>query len=212
MSTPAWIFGYGSLLWRPDIEYRQSVRARLPGYGRRFWQGSHDHRGTPEEPGRVVTLIEQPREECVGMAYLVEAEILAATFENLDYREKNGYERLDVRLHLDDRQTITAHTYIAPVNNFAYLGPASADEIAAQIHASHGPSGANRDYLLELAQALRESFHSMIRPENAWRVTNTPNGLRWESAEGIVSKQPAKSGWQRFRSWWLSLMPLASQL
>ncbi len=155
MNDAAWIFGYGSLIWRPDIEFRERVRARLPGYSRRFWQGSHDHRGTPDSPGRVVTLIEHAEQDCVGMAYLVDAHVLEETFENLDYREKNGYERLDVSLHLDDRQTITAHTYIAPVNNFAYLGPASTAEIAAQIHASHGPSGANRDYLLELAQALR---------------------------------------------------------
>ena len=153
--SSAWIFGYGSLIWRPDIEYQRSVRAALPGYSRRFWQGSHDHRGTPEQPGRVVTLIEQPDATCTGMAYLVDAELLEETFTNLDYREKNGYERLDIQLQLDDNATIAAHTYIAPTGNFAYLGPAPMSDIARQIHQCHGPSGANRDYLLQLAAALR---------------------------------------------------------
>ncbi len=46
--------------------------------------------------------------------------------------------------------------YLAGADNAAYLGPASEAEIARQIAASHGPSGPNRDYLLNLAQALRE--------------------------------------------------------
>ena len=155
MSQAAWIFGYGSLIWRPDIPYQHSIQATLPGYSRRFWQGSHDHRGTPDQPGRVVTLIEAPEDECTGIAYLVEADVLEQTFENLDYREKNGYERVDIQLITREGAQINAHTYIANEGNFAYLGPASPIEIAQQINVSHGPSGANREYLLALAEALR---------------------------------------------------------
>ncbi|MEM7097449.1 MAG: gamma-glutamylcyclotransferase [Pseudomonadota bacterium] len=151
----AWIFGYGSLIWRPDIEYKAKSLATLSGYARRFWQGSHDHRGTPDAPGRVVTLIEDKTTQCVGMAYLVESHVLQQTYDNLDYREKNGYERFDVSLTLDSGAMVNALTYIAPPGNFAYLGDAPIHEIAKQIHISHGPSGANKDYLLELAQALR---------------------------------------------------------
>ena len=156
MSNDIWIFGYGSLIWRPDIEFQKKSIATLNGYVRRFWQGSHDHRGTPEAPGRVVTLIEQPNAQCIGMAYLVDPALIQATYENLDYREKNGYERYDVKLTLENGDAVPALTYIAPPGNFAYLGDAPIRDIAQQITVSHGPSGANKDYLLELAQILRQ--------------------------------------------------------
>lgn len=128
--------------------------AELPDYSRRFWQGSHDHRGTPEQPGRVVTLIEEPGARCKGMAYLIDTEVVQEVFEHLDYREKNGYERFDVTLSFADGEH-PGLVYIAPPGNFAYLGDAPIDQIARQIASSTGPSGRNSDYLLELARALR---------------------------------------------------------
>ena len=94
-----WLFGYGSLIWRPDISYVERRPARLHGWERRFWQGSHDHRGVPHRPGRVVTLVEEIAGHCDGVAYLVDAEEVEAIFATLDHREKNGYRRIDVDLH-----------------------------------------------------------------------------------------------------------------
>jgi glutathione-specific gamma-glutamylcyclotransferase len=151
-----WVFGYGSLIWRPDFNYVEAMPARLPGYVRRFWQGSHDHRGLPERPGRVVTLVPAEQEHCIGMAYLLEAAVVEYTFEQLDHREKNGYDRVVTDLYLHDGRQVQGLVYIAPVNNFAYLGEANLHDIAHQILHSQGPSGRNIDYLLELAEALRK--------------------------------------------------------
>ena len=88
-----WLFGYGSLIWRPDFPYVLRQPALLHGWTRRFWQGSHDHRGLPHAPGRVVTLIEAAEQACVGMAYALDTAVYEDVVAHLDVREKNGYAR-----------------------------------------------------------------------------------------------------------------------
>lgn len=150
-----WVFGYGSLIWRPDFPYLASSVATIDGWTRRFWQGSHDHRGVPEAPGRVVTLISEPDSQCGGVAYQIEAARADDVFAQLDYREKNGYERLDIDCRLRNGNTVNCVTYIAGPANEAFLGEAPLSDIAQQISVSHGPSGSNADYLRLLADALR---------------------------------------------------------
>ncbi len=150
-----WLFGYGSLIYKADFPYLQKSPASIAGWARRFWQGSHDHRGTPEAPGRVATLIPQDGAVCHGMAYLVTPE----EFAHLDHREKNGYLRLAVEIDFGDGDSVEGLVYIAAEDNAAFLGAASEEEIARHIAAAAGPSGPNRDYLLHLAIALREMGH-----------------------------------------------------
>ena len=146
-----WLFGYGSLIWRPDIDYVERRPAQIHGWTRRFWQGSHDHRGVQSDPGRVVTLVDAPGERCHGRAFLVEPDV----FEHLDHREINGYERHRVDIYFDQGQA-SGVVYHAAENNVAYLGDASLDEMVAQIKRCAGRSGRNVDYVLELAGSLRE--------------------------------------------------------
>jgi cation transport regulator ChaC len=152
---PSWVFGYGSLIWKQDFPYLESRPGRIAGWARRFWQGSHDHRGRHDDPGRVVTLVAAPGEHCHGRAFLVEPEV----FSHLDYREKNGYERIAVEIAFESGMA-EGTVYRAPVNNAAYLGPAPLDAMAEQINRCRGPSGSNRDYVLRLAEALRRMGYS----------------------------------------------------
>jgi len=151
---PLWIFGYGSLIWRPDFVWAERRTARVTDRARRFWQGSHDHRGVPGAPGRVVTLVPEPGGRCEGMAWRIADERAEETLARLDHREKDGYVRERLVLHLDDGRRVTATTWVASPLNPSWLGPAPLDELAATIRSSAGPSGTNADYVLSLADGL----------------------------------------------------------
>ena len=154
-----WIFGYGSLIWRPDFPHSQSIPARLPGYARRFWQGSPDHRGYPDKPGRVVTLTPMAGEECTGMIFGIEDHQVDEIIAMLDIRESGGYSRTTAPVVTDDGRTIEATVYVGLPENPSYLGPDDVEAMARQIAMSHGPSGRNIDYLLELHAALARMGH-----------------------------------------------------
>ena len=151
-----WIFGYGSLIWRPGFSFIETRVACLYGYQRRFWQGSTDHRGFPGAPGRVVTLLPgDAKDRCWGVAYRLQPEQMADVLNMLDYREKGGYVQSEQPLIDRAGRSFHALVYIATAQNPDYLGPAPLEDIAQQINRAVGPSGSNRDYLLNLAEALR---------------------------------------------------------
>ena len=166
MDDGVWIFGYGSLVWRPDFAYAASRPALIDGWARRFWQGSTDHRGLPGAPGRVVTLIEAPGAVCWGMAYRIAGGDRDSVLATLDYREKGGYRLAEVSIRFaaaadgpaprhSGSDRADGLVYLATAENPNYLGPAELADIAAQVRASRGPSGHNVEYVLRLAGALR---------------------------------------------------------
>jgi len=153
VENSTWVFGYGSLIYKVDFPYIESEPASIAGWARRFWQGSHDHRGTPEAPGRVVTLTASPDTVCQGIAYRITHDV----FDHLDHREKNGYERMQTLITLrDSKRAVDGVTYYAGADNMAFLGPQANSTLAQHIARAEGPSGRNIDYALELAAALRD--------------------------------------------------------
>jgi len=152
-----WIFGYGSLLWRPDFPHAERRAAFVRGWARRLWQGSPDHRGVPAAPGRVATLVPRSEAQCWGIAYRVDDDAWNEALEILDARESGGFERqlLDVRFAAPSDAPICALTYVAGEGNPNFLGPAPLSAIAGQVREACGRSGSNADYVLQLAAYLR---------------------------------------------------------
>jgi cation transport regulator ChaC len=91
------------------------------------------------------------------MGYRVDDADVARVLDELDFREQAGYQRHVETLWLDggdDR--VEALVYVAAEGNLNFLGPAPVEQIAAEARDSVGPSGSNREYILRLADALRE--------------------------------------------------------
>lgn len=156
--TERWVFGYGSLVWRPAFDHIERIPGFVRGFARRLWQGSPDHRGVPNAPGRVVTLVPEADAICWGMGYRVEPEAWEEVLQILDERESGGFERLSLELDFgtSGRPPAQALVYVAPSGNPNFLGPAALDEMASQILRAEGASGSNAEYVLRLASALRE--------------------------------------------------------
>ncbi len=157
MTEGHWIFGYGSLVWRPDFPFAECREAAIEGWARRFWQGSTDHRGVPGAPGRVVTLVAEPGARCAGTAYRVDAAVIEGVIETLEHREKGGYRREEIEIVLTDgvASRVAGMSYIATPGNPNSLGRAPLPAIASQVLKSVGPSGHNVEYVTRLAEALR---------------------------------------------------------
>jgi cation transport protein ChaC len=140
---PLWVFGYGSLCWRIDDEYEELLTARVHGWRRRMAQKSCDHRGTPEAPGVVATMMPEsewralgltPEEEgeeveaevtTHGVVYRVPAARAAEVLDRLDFREKGGYTRAIVDAHVLDGtgRVLRALVYTANSANPNFMPP-----------------------------------------------------------------------------------------
>ncbi|XP_048557649.1 gamma-glutamylcyclotransferase 2-3 [Triticum urartu] len=159
-----WVFGYGSLVWNPGFAYDARLVGFVRDYRRVFYQGSTDHRGTPEFPGRTVTLEHQPGSTCWGVAYKISREQDKQTaLEYLEVREKQYDEKVYLDLYTDSSLKIPAvqdmMVYLATTNKEAnqnYLGPAPLEEMAKQIYLAKGPTGPNTEYLFKLEDALNK--------------------------------------------------------
>jgi len=80
-----WVFGYGSLIWRPEFAYDRRLPARVFGYHRRLCLRSVLYRGTPEYPGLVAGL--DRGGSCAGVAYRLHKESAPRELERLWERE-----------------------------------------------------------------------------------------------------------------------------
>ncbi|XGW06496.1 hypothetical protein V3C99_016643 [Haemonchus contortus] len=153
-----WIFGYGSLLWNPNFAFVQQVPGVVKGYARRFWQKSPDHRGTPEKPGRTVTLVPDEKFVCWGIAFKVAEENVVATRKYLDFREKAGYSLKKVTFIPDDAsiKPFDVEAYMSYGDEEHHTGPSELEDICQTIVQCDGPSGSNVEYALLLAITLHK--------------------------------------------------------
>ena len=151
-----WVFGYGSLMWRPGFAFEEQVQARLIGAHRALCVYSFDHRGTAEHPGLVLGL--DRGGACRGIAFRVAATRRDETVAYLRAREQttNVYHEVtrSVWLRDDPRYRVTALTYIVNRGHVQYAGRLGLQDQLRYVRQGHGRSGNNRDYVLSTVAAI----------------------------------------------------------
>jgi cation transport protein ChaC len=175
-----WVFGYGSLMWRPGFDFEERVSARLVGEHRALCVYSFVHRGTPEKPGLVLGL--DRGGACRGIAFRVAAKNRAATVTYLREREQvtSVYREVmrSVWLENDARQRVSALAYVVDRGHVQYAGRLSLAEQHRHVLQGHGHSGANRDYVISTVKAIEaEGFRDTQLHQLATMLHNEGHSL-----------------------------------
>ena len=151
-----WVFGYGSLMWRPGFDFEEALPAHLEGERRAFCVQSYVYRGTPEHPGLVLGL--DRGGSCRGMAFRVGPDARESVLAYLRERElvTNSYLEVErsIRLERPAREYVRAVTYVVDRDHPQYAGDLSREAVLAQVRDSVGKAGSNRDYVLATAAHL----------------------------------------------------------
>ncbi|MDE2330412.1 MAG: gamma-glutamylcyclotransferase [Bradyrhizobium sp.] len=151
-----WVFGYGSLMWRPGFEFVERVPARLIGEHRALCVYSFVHRGTPEKPGLVLGL--DRGGACRGVAFRVAGKLRVDAVNYLREREQvtSVYREVSrsVWLENEPRRRVSALTYVVDRGHVQYAGRLSFAEQLRYVRQGHGQSGNNRDYVLSTVGAI----------------------------------------------------------
>ena len=151
-----WVFGYGSLIWRPGFAYVERCPARLHGAHRALCVYSWVHRGTPERPGLVLGL--DRGGTCRGVAFRVAAEERDGVVAYLREREQVTSVYLErVRpIHLKGGRRAAALTYLVDRNHAQYAGSLDPQTELAIVAGAEGGSGPNAEYVLNTVQHLAQ--------------------------------------------------------
>ena len=153
-----WVFGYGSLMWRPGFPFVEMQAARVAGFRRDMCFLSIHYRGTAETPGLVCGLMEDPGAICQGRAFRIAPESVATVVAYLDDREliTSIYQPRDLTAVLADGAVVAARTYVADTLHAQFVGQWTDPEKAAAIAAGRGSEGRSLDYLASLVGHLDE--------------------------------------------------------
>ncbi len=168
-----WVFGYGSLIWRPGFPHKEARPAMLHGFHRRFCVYSHRYRGTPDCPGLVLGLTRGG--SCRGLAYKVPEAEGEAVMDYLYEREMvlGVYDPTWLKLRLDTGETIRAAGFVVDPSHQQYAGRLSYDEMAQLILQGEGKGGTCLEYLRNTVQHLEaldmhdHALHRLLREVEA---------------------------------------------
>ena len=156
-TSDIWVFGYGSLIFNPVMDYVERARGRIYGHHRRFCLWTRLGRGSPDCPGLVLAL--DRGGSCTGIAYRLNPDVAIAELDLLWRREMVtlAYRASWLTFHPDghnDGAGKRAISFVSRPERENFAGPMTLDEEADVIASASGFIGPCRDYLFDTVKAL----------------------------------------------------------
>jgi len=202
-----WVFGYGSLIWKPGFPFLEQRRARLVGFHRALCVFSVHYRGTSRQPGLVFGLAAGGF--CEGMVFRIAAGQVRATTDYLRDREQvTGVYKAERRLvelaHPGTERgglgEVRALAFIANPYHPQYAGALPMEMQVRIVRAAHGVSGPNAEYVRNTARHLAElgirDRDLALVAARLGRVTSRPAYPR-DLVQGLPPQRALCSGYQR---------------
>lgn len=151
-----WVYGYGSLIWRPEFEFAEQRLARLHGYHRALCLWSRVNRGTPEKPGLVFGL--DAGGSCMGKVFRIPARDVPDTMHALWKREMPSGAYIPRWLNCKtEAGNVSALAFTMDRRTDAYVHGLDPAELIDVVLTAKGHYGPCVEYVLETEQALRHS-------------------------------------------------------
>ena len=150
-----WVFGYGSLMWKPGFPHEEVSPARISGLHRSLCIYSWVHRGTQDNPGLVFGL--DRGGACNGMAFRVKGAERIDVIEYLRARElvTNVYRETSRMITLEDGHKTRAVAYVVDPTSPQYAGRLPHHELLDHVRDAVGQSGKNDEYVVQTVEQLR---------------------------------------------------------
>ena len=154
-----WVFGYGSLMWRPGFVHAEHRLAHVHGYRRALCVRSFVHRGTEARPGLVLGL--DRGGSCLGVAFRVEEALRDEVLAYLRERElvTNVYHERVLPVRLSDGRRVEAVGYVVDRTHVQYAGHLDTEEAAERRGRRDRQAGPNRDYVVNTVAHLSRTRH-----------------------------------------------------
>jgi cation transport protein ChaC len=175
-----WVFGYGSLMWRPGFAFLDATPARLNGWHRSLCVYSWVHRGTRQRPGLVLGL--DRGGSCRGIAYRVPGSRREEVIAYLRGREMVTVVYREtwcpVRLVANRSRRVRALTYLVDRSSPQYAGRLHPEALFAHVSRAVGRSGANAEYVINTTRHLASlGIHDPVLEElTAALAAGPPSG------------------------------------
>jgi cation transport protein ChaC len=167
-SEPLWLFGYGSLIWKPEIDYVEDRVALARGWHRSFCMNMTRWRGTKESPGLMMAL--DSGGQCKGVAFRLaddnRREQLGRLFRREVTLKPTSYRPRMLKL-ASDGGPLRALAFVINRNGRTYSGPLDEAKVVDRLATSCGHWGSGADYLYNTVKNLEERG---IHDRHLWRL------------------------------------------